>query len=402
MVEKLIIPDLGESISEVQIGQWFKSEGDWVELEEPVVEIESEKATVELPAPVAGVLISIDKKTGDQARVGDAVGAIDPGASSGTKTRPEEKKPKEGADAESKRVMPSAARLAHERGIDAASVAASGPGGRVLKEDVRHAGSEAPPAAAEEPNKTEETAAAAPVQARFARERLEEVVRMSPLRRTIARRLVEASQNAALLTTFNEIDMTTVKELRVELGEAFQKRHGIKLGFMSFFVKAVTSALAQIPELNAQVDGDDIIYRQYCDVGIAIGGGKGLVVPVLRDAEAMNFADIEKAIADFGARAKQNQIGMEELQGGTFSITNGGIYGSMLSTPIVNPPQSGILGLHAITDRPVARDGQVVIRPMMNVALTYDHRIVDGREAVTFLLNIKRKIENPARLLLEI
>lgn len=399
MVEKLVVPSLGESITEVQIGPWLKAEGDWVELDEPVVEIESEKATVELPSPAAGVLISIEKQTGETATVGDVIGVIDPKASTGEGKRSAEHRPEAAPLPEqqslgaSRRVMPSAARLAHERGMDPSTLPASGPGGRLLKEDVSAPGAKPAPAT--------EAPASAPASISTG-DRREEIVRMSPLRRTIARRLIEAQQQAALLTTFNEIDMTAVKKLRGELGEAFQERHGVKLGFMSFFVKAVTASLEEIPEINAQVDGDNIIYRRYCDVGIAIGGGKGLVVPILRSAEAMSFAEIEKAIADLGARAKQGKIGMEELEGGTFSITNGGIYGSLLSTPIVNPPQSGILGLHAVKDRPVAEDGQVVIRPMMNVALTYDHRVVDGREAVTFLLKIKQRIENPARLLLEI
>ncbi|MEY2746487.1 MAG: 2-oxoglutarate dehydrogenase complex dihydrolipoyllysine-residue succinyltransferase, partial [Planctomycetota bacterium] len=294
-------------------------------------------------------------------------------------------------------VMPAAARLAAERGIDPTKLAGSGPGGRVLKEDVLAAGSQssaaqAAPARAPAP-------AAKPAAAGA---RAEELVPMSPMRKRIAQRLVEAQGTAALLTTFNEIDMGAVMELRNQHKDEFQKKHGAKLGFMSFFVKAACDALKFVPQVNAEIRGDMIVNRSYCDVGVAVGSGKGLVVPVLRNAETMSFAGIEAAIADFGARAQAGKITLDELAGGTFTISNGGIYGSLLSTPIVNPPQSGILGLHAIQDRPVARDGQVVIRPMMYVALTYDHRLVDGREAVTFLKRIKECIESPARMLMEI
>ena len=295
--------------------------------------------------------------------------------------------------------MPAAARLAAERGVDLAKVAGSGPGGRVLKEDVLAAGSA--PAAKSAPAAAAPSAApkaAAPA----AGSRSEEIVPMSPMRKRIAQRLVEAQTNAALLTTFNEIDMGAVMELRNQFKDDFQKKHGVKLGFMSFFVKAACDALKAVPQVNAEVRGDSIVNRSYCDIGVAVGSGKGLVVPVLRNAELMGFAGIEAAIGDFGARAQSGKLTLDELAGGTFTISNGGIYGSLLSTPIVNPPQSGILGLHAIQDRPVARDGQVVVRPMMYVALTYDHRIVDGREAVTFLKRIKECIENPARMLVEV
>jgi 2-oxoglutarate dehydrogenase E2 component (dihydrolipoamide succinyltransferase) len=290
--------------------------------------------------------------------------------------------------------MPAAARLAAERGIDPAKLAGSGPGGRVLKEDVLAAGA---PAAA-----TAKPAPSAPAPKPAAGARGEELVPMSPMRKRIAQRLVEAQGTAALLTTFNEIDMGAVMELRNQYKDDFHKKHGAKLGFMSFFVKAACDALKFVPQVNAEIRGDMIVNRSYCDIGVAVGSGKGLVVPVLRNAETMSFAGIEAAIADFGARAQAGKITLDELSGGTFTISNGGIYGSLLSTPIVNPPQSGILGLHAIQDRPVARDGQVVIRPMMYVALTYDHRLVDGREAVTFLKRIKECIESPARLLMEI
>jgi 2-oxoglutarate dehydrogenase E2 component (dihydrolipoamide succinyltransferase) len=318
---------------------------------------------------------------------------------------PEEEKPdkiragggadSDGADA---RVLPAARRLLAEHDLDAEDIEATGPGGRLLKEDVlrhlyRHEQTAEQPAT---------PAVRAPATQPDAEEREEQVVPMSPLRRVIAKNLVAAQQNAALLTTFNELDMTEVINLRKRHQEAFQRKYDIKLGFMSFFVKAVVEALKQIPQVNAEVRETNIVYRNYYDIGIAVGGGKGLVVPILRNAERLSFAEIELAIADLARRAQANKIELSELKGGTFTISNGGIYGSMLSTPIVNAPQSGILGLHAIQDRPVARDGQVVVRPVMYVALTYDHRIVDGREAVTFLKHIKDLIENPVRMLIEV
>jgi 2-oxoglutarate dehydrogenase E2 component (dihydrolipoamide succinyltransferase) len=283
--------------------------------------------------------------------------------------------------------MPAASRMLAETGLKPSDVTPTGPGGRLLKEDVeRHlaGGGKSVPVSRSEGGRTETR------------------VPMSPMRQTIARRLVSAQQSAALLTTFNECDMSAVKSLRAQYQEVFQARHGIKLGFMSFFVKAVVDALNQFPQLGAEIDGNDLVYRNYCDIGVAIGGGKGLVVPVIRNAERLSFAEIELAIADFGSRAKDNKITLEELEGGTFTITNGGIYGSLLSTPIVNPPQSGVLGMHGIVDRPIALNGQVVIRPMMYLALTYDHRVVDGREAVSFLKRIKEVIEDPTRIIVEV
>ncbi|HEX6987609.1 MAG TPA: 2-oxoglutarate dehydrogenase complex dihydrolipoyllysine-residue succinyltransferase, partial [Planctomycetaceae bacterium] len=295
-------------------------------------------------------------------------------------------------------VMPAAARMLAEHGLSAEQVPGTGPGGRVLKEDVERyvAGRGAAPAAAAPPPPAKQGLAPRPSQTFApAGERTEKAVPMSPIRKTIAARLVEAQQNAALLTTFNEIDMAPVMALRKQYQDAFTKKYDVKLGFMSFFVKAVVDALNEIPAVGAQIRGDELVYHNYCDVGIAVGGGKGLVVPVIRNAESLSFAEIELKIADFGRRAKENKIGLEELQGGTFTITNGGIYGSLLSTPIVNPPQSGVLGMHNIVERPVAVNGQVVIRPMMYVALTYDHRVVDGREAVTFLKRVKEAVEDP-------
>jgi 2-oxoglutarate dehydrogenase E2 component (dihydrolipoamide succinyltransferase) len=303
------------------------------------------------------------------------------------------------------RVMPSARRILAETGIAAASVPATGPGGRLLKEDVeRYADGQrqvAPPAVTTMPVPAPQQVTVQSV-GLPADDRGEELVPMSPLRQRVAQRLVEAQQTAALLTTFNEVDMSEAMALRKVHQEAFQKKYGIKLGFMSFFVKATIEALKHFPQLNAEIRGSAIAYRNYYDIGIAVSGGKGLVVPILRNAERLSFAEIEQGIADFGARARENKIGLAELQGGTFTISNGGVFGSLLSTPIVNPPQSGILGLHAIQDRPVAREGQVVIRPMMYLALTYDHRIVDGREAVTFLKQIKELVEEPSRILLEL
>jgi 2-oxoglutarate dehydrogenase E2 component (dihydrolipoamide succinyltransferase) len=405
MPVEVVVPSVGESITEVMIGEWKKKVGERVGLDEPLVEYESEKATQDIPAPSAGVLTKILKVLGDTAAVGEVIAEIDPNAvptiTADTPATPLTARDNGPATAH---VMPAAQRLAAESGVAAAQVTPSGPGGRVLKEDVQRAATAkaaAPPAAPAKP-------APGPVSiipATVTKSTGDRAVRrqaMSPIRRTIASRLVEAQHNAALLTTFNECDMSAIMALRKQHQDAFTERYGIKLGFMSFFVRAAIDALQASPAINAQIHGQDIIYHDYCDIGIAIGGGKGLIVPVLRNAETMTFAQIELAIADFAKRSQNGQISPEELKGGTFTISNGGVYGSMLSTPIVNPPQSGVLGMHAIQDRPVARDGQVVIRPMMYLALTYDHRIVDGREAVTFLKRIKDCIENPLRLLLEV
>jgi 2-oxoglutarate dehydrogenase E2 component (dihydrolipoamide succinyltransferase) len=337
---------------------------------------------------------------GQTAKVGQVIGHIEEGAAAKPSAKPAEKPAMKSAPAGSAAaqgpIMPAAARVLAEQGIAAADVKATGPGNRLLKEDVeRHAEAKSQAAGS--------TASASPAGAPSAPgDRSEEAVPMSMLRKKVAERLVSAHQNAALLTTFNEIDMSAAMELRKRHQEAFVKRYGTKLGFMSFFVKAAVDALKLVPQINAEIRGESIVYKHYYDIGVAVGGGKGLVVPVIRNAERLGFAQVELAIADFGKRAQANSLKLEELQGDTFTISNGGVYGSLLSTPIVNPPQSGVLGLHAIQDRPVARDGQVVIRPMMYVALTYDHRIVDGREAVTFLKRIKDTLEDPARILLEI
>jgi len=400
MALELKIPAVGESITEVEIGQWLKQEGDAVGVDEPLVELVTDKATLELPSPVAGRLVKILIPSG-QARVGDVVALLEEGAAATASSAPAQAAPAPApttaSAASDSKVMPSAERLAAKAGIPASGIPGSGPGGRVLKEDVQRAVAAPAAPAAQQP-----TAAKPPSPPAIKGERRDDVVPMTPLRRRIAERLLAAKQNTAMLTTFNEADMGMVMELRKEYGEAFQKKYGLKLGFMSFFVKAVVQALQEIPQLNAEIRGTDIVYHRYYDIGIAVGGGEGLVVPVIRDADQLSMAQIEAVIADFGTRVREKKIKPEELMGGTFTITNGGIYGSLNSTPILNPPQVGILGMHAIVERPVAKNGAVVVRPMMNLALSYDHRIVDGREAVTFLKRIKELIENPVRLALEI
>ncbi len=378
MAVELVVPSVGESVTEVEIGDWLKNPGDSVEEDEPVVVIETEKVTVELPAPAAGTITETLKRKGERAAVGDVIGYMEPNG-------------KPSPSGSSQRADGRRDRHAKREPVRSASASA-----RSLNESAKP--QEMPVAPGEGPK----TPPSPPPIPKSLSPREEQVIPMTPIRRRIAERLVEAHKNAALLTTFNQVDMSAVITLRNRHEERFRTKYQIKLGFMSFFVKAAIEGLKLIPQINAEVRGHDIVYRNYYDIGIAVGGGKGLVVPVLRNAERLSFAEIERAIADFAERAQANQLTVDELQGGTFTISNGGIYGSMLSTPIVNPPQSGVLGLHAIEDRPVARDGAVVIRPMMYVALTYDHRIVDGREAVTFLKRIKDVIEDPARMLLEV
>jgi 2-oxoglutarate dehydrogenase E2 component (dihydrolipoamide succinyltransferase) len=418
---ELKIPTIGESITEVEIGGWLKNNGDTVNKDEPVVSLESEKATVELPAPDSGKLSDILKQKGDVAKIGEVIGYLETG---NHQPKPADKAPEKepasrqeaapAGQAAPQRVMPAAQVALEERGLRPEQVQGTGPGGRILKEDVLRTESSAAQTAPMQKPEGKIAARPVPEERRLqpaetqeaaqppTADRQEEVVPMSRLRRTLAQRLVEAQNTAALLTTFNEIDMGAVMALRKEHGEAFQQKYQVKLGFMSFFVKASIDALQQFPALNAEVRDTQIVYHNYYDIGVAVGSGKGLAVPVLRNAERLSFAQIELAIGDFARRAKDNKLKLEELQGGTFTISNGGVYGSLLSTPIINPPQSGILGLHAIQERPVAREGAVVIRPMMYVALTYDHRLVDGREAVSFLKRIKDVIENPARMLMEV
>jgi len=397
---ELKVPPVGESITEVQIGDWLKAEGESVSRDEVILKIETDKVTVDLPAPVTGTITQIKAKKGAVAQVGEVIGYMEEGA--GAVKAKSVPPPAAAAPAPAPapapveaptpasippqgfaRVMPSARRALKERGVQADDVEATGPGGRILKEDVmRHT-----------PRAETKTVVS---------DKHEEVVPMSPFRKKIAERLVQSQQTAALLTTFNEIDMSAAMALRKEYQESFQEKYGIKLGFMSFFVKAAIDALKLVPAVNGEIRGNDIVYKNFFDIGVAVGGGKGLAVPVIRSADRLSFAEVEQTIADFGKRAKDNKLELSELMGGTFTISNGGIYGSLLSTPIVNPPQSGILGLHAIQDRPIALNGQVVIRPMMYIALTYDHRLIDGREAVTFLKRIKHCVEAPARMLLEV
>lgn len=415
MATEVTIPEVGESVTEAQIVKWLKAEGDWVEVDEDLVEIETDKATVRVPSPASGAVVSILKNDGDICDVGTVIAQIDEsGEKPATTSKKERKTEKQAAkksdhgksrtsDARPSQerdhgafVMPAAAKILAEYDLAPDDVEATGPGGRLLKEDViRHV--ERRSADAAESKDGRDSEGKLPADGRE-----ERAVPMSMIRRRVADRLVEAQQTAALLTTVNEIDMTAVMDLRNKYRDLFERKYDIKLGFMSFFVKAAVEGLKAAPELNAEIRERDIIYRNYYDVGIAIGAGKGLVVPVIRNAERMSFAEIEQTIDELAKRAKQNELAPEELMGGTFSITNGGVYGSLLSTPIVNPPQSGILALHAIQERPVAQNSEVVIRPMMYVALTYDHRIVDGREAIGFLRRVKEIVEDPPRMLLEV
>ena len=413
-IVELRVPSVGESISEVEVGAWLKQEGDAITPDEPLVVLETDKATVEVPAPTSGRLARILKRKGERVRVGEVLGEIASGDAAASPAAPAQSpalgpaptQPPDVAKAgATPRVMPAAARLAAEQKVSIDRVTPTGPGGRVLKEDVQRtvaaAAAVVTPAPASADRVAAEPATSPTPVAEVAAAGLEEVVPMSLLRRKIAERLVQAQHTAALLTTFNEVDMSNAMALRKDYQERFVERHQVKLGFMSFFVRAVVEALKLTPQLNAEIRGTNIVYRHYFDIGVAIGGGRGLVVPVIRNAERLGFAAVEKAIGEFATKAKENRIRPEDLAGGTFTITNGGVYGSLLSTPLVNPPQSGVLGMHAIQDRPIAFNGQVVIRPMMYIALTYDHRLVDGREAVTFLKRVKELVENPVRILIE-
>jgi 2-oxoglutarate dehydrogenase E2 component (dihydrolipoamide succinyltransferase) len=449
MATEIRVPSLGESVVEATVGQWFKQAGDAVAADEPLVELETDKVTVEVPAPASGVLAEISAKAGDTVAVGALLGAIregvgkakpakaEPAAASSDPARAEAtavadepvlRTPKAAA-AEAKKLerepmrreevsgdemppSPAARKLLAEGGLGPGEVKGSGRRGQVLKQDVLAGGH----AASTETGEVEHAAKAllqrerkpkppaspphAPVATDDAAR--EERVRMTRLRQTIAKRLKEAQDVAAMLTTFNDVDMSAVMQLRADYREAFEKKHGVKLGLMSFFVKAAVQALKDIPAVNAEIDGEDIVYKNYYHIGVAVGTERGLVVPVLRNADRMSLAEIEAAIADFGARARGGKLALDEMQGGTFTISNGGIYGSMLSTPILNAPQSGILGMHRTEQRAVVRDGQIVARPMMYLALSYDHRLVDGKEAVTFLVHLKESIENPKRLVLDL
>jgi len=424
------VPALGESVTEATIGKWFKKPGEPVAVDEPLVELETDKVTIEVPAPAAGVLADIAAKDGDTVAVGAVLGLIKEGAAGTGKSAPAaaasvtpsasppvsapppsaaaskaETKPAPGAAPAAAKpsdapLAPSVRKLAAESGVDTASVAGSGRDGRVTKGDMLAAIERAAAA----PTPVAATAAAVQMRAPAPPDDAarEERVRMTRLRQTIARRLKDAQNTAAMLTTFNEVDMGHIMALRTQYRDLFEKKHGVKLGFMGFFVRACVQALKEIPTVNAEIDGADIVYKNYYHIGIAVGTERGLVVPVVRDCDGKSLGEIEKAIADFGRRARDGTLKIEEMQGGTFTITNGGIYGSLMSTPILNAPQSGILGMHKIQERPMAVAGKIEVRPMMYLALSYDHRLVDGREAVTFLVRVKECLEGPARLVLDL
>ena len=390
MTVEIRVPTLGESVSEATVAKWYKAVGEAVAVDEPLLELETDKVTVEVPAASSGTISEILAAEGDNVEVGALLGNITEGAAP-AKAAPAAKtaaaapaptaKPAPAPAAPAPGQSPSVRRLAAEKGIDPATVPGTGKAGRVTKGDM--------------------LAQTAGGNAAAARGPREERVRMTRLRKRIAERLKEAQNTAAMLTTFNEVDMTALLKLRADYRDAFEKKHGVRLGFMSFFAKASVIALGELPSVNAEVDGDEIVYKNYCDIGVAVSAPQGLVVPVLRDVEEMSFADIEKTITDFGRRARDGKMTMDDLTGGTFTISNGGVFGSLLSTPIINPPQSAILGMHKIEKRAVVVNDAVVVRPMMYLALSYDHRIVDGREAVTFLVRVKECIEDPQRILLD-
>jgi 2-oxoglutarate dehydrogenase E2 component (dihydrolipoamide succinyltransferase) len=415
MATEIRVPTLGESVSEATVGTWFKKVGDTIKADEPLVELETDKVTVEVPAPASGVLTEIVAQNGETVGLDALLGQISEGGAGAAPAAPakaeEPAKASEPAPAKAAEpapaaksapsempAAPAAAKMLSENNLSAEQVDGSGKRGQVLKGDVIAAvakGISAPAAQAEAPK-----AARAPSSTDDASR--EERVKMTRLRQTIARRLKDAQNSAAMLTTYNEVDMKAVMDLRNRYKDIFEKKHGVKLGFMGFFTKAVTHALKELPAVNAEIDGTDIIYKNYCHVGVAVGTDKGLVVPVVRDADQMSIAEIEKEIGRLGRAARDGQLSMADMQGGTFTISNGGVYGSLMSSPILNAPQSGILGMHKIQERPVAIGGQVVIRPMMYLALSYDHRIVDGKEAVTFLVRVKESLEDPERLVLDL
>jgi 2-oxoglutarate dehydrogenase E2 component (dihydrolipoamide succinyltransferase) len=394
MATELRVPTLGESVAEATVGKWLKKPGDAVAADEPVVELETDKVSVEVPSPAAGVLSQIVAQEGETVAVGALIGVVEAGSAAAPKMARAEEPAKApvplAARAAAMPPAPSAQKIMADKGVDPASVAGSGKRGQILKEDVLR--QPAAPAPVQVPRP-------ATAEADLFRE---ERVRMTRLRQTIARRLKDAQNSAAMLTTFNEVDMTAVMDLRNRYKDLFEKKHGVKLGFMGFFTKAVCHALKEIPAVNAEIDGTDIIYKNYCHIGVAVGTDKGLVVPVVRDADQMGIAEIEKEIGRLGRRARDGELELSDMQGGTFTISNGGVYGSLMSTPILNAPQSGILGMHKIQERPMAVAGKVEIRPMMYLALSYDHRIVDGKEAVTFLVRVKESLEDPERLVLDL
>lgn len=420
MAGEIVVPNLGESVSEATVAKWFKKPGDAVAQDEPVCELETEKVTMEVNAPAAGTLKDIKVKEGETVKVGALLGNISVGAVGSQKPETRSQKAPspqpsplkgEGVKAPMRQVPlmpgstaaqagPAARKLMAEAGVSPSSIAASGKGGRVTKSDVLATGSAQPaPALAIPPTQPSPTRGEGKVALAAASNR-EERVKMSKLRQVIAKRLKDSQNTAAILTTFNEIDMSNLMAVRAEYKDLFEKKHGVKMGFMSFFVKAAVNALKEIPAVNAEIQGDEIVYKNHYDIGVAVGTEQGLVVPVIRNADQLSFADCEKEIGRLAAKARDGALSMDDLTGGTFTVSNGGVYGSLMATPIINPPQSGILGMHKIEERPVAVKGQVVVKPMMYVALSYDHRIIDGKESVTFLVRVKEAIEDPRRLLL--
>ena len=401
MASEVKVPTLGESVAEATVGQWLKQPGEAVALDEPIASLETDKVAVEVPSPVAGVMGQQLVKEGDTVLVGAVLGVIEDGVASApaaTPTQPAAAASAPGtASADVTTLSPAVRRAVLEHGIDPGKVVGTGKDGRLTKEDVLEAAKKAGETPSPAPSPI-----AASVAAPATADRPEERVKMTRLRQTVARRLKEAQNTAAMLTTFNDVDMGEVMAMRERYRELFEKKHGVRLGFMSFFTKAVALAVRDIPAVNARIDGDEIVYHNYLDVSVAVSAPNGLVVPVVRNADAMSFAEIEKAIADLGRRAKDGSLTMADMTGGTFTISNGGVFGGLMSTPIINPPQSAVLGLHRIEDRPVVRNGQIVARPMMYLALSYDHRLIDGREAVTFLKTVKEAIEDPGRLLVDL
>ncbi|HQS12850.1 MAG: dihydrolipoamide succinyltransferase [Sphingomonadales bacterium 35-56-22] len=408
MSTEVKVPVLGESITEATLGQWLKKPGEPVAVDEPIASLETDKVAVEVPSPIAGIMGAYAVEEGATVNVGAVIASIDAGTGAAAApaaaasavapavTSTAAPAPAAASENSDLPLSPAVRRLVLELGIDPSKIKGTGKDGRLTKEDVVAAAKGAPAPAATSAS-TATPAASAPAGARQ-----EERVKMTRLRQTIAKRLKSAQDTAALLTTFNDVDMSAVIEARATYKDLFEKKHGVRLGFMGFFTKAVALAARDVPAVNAQIDGDEIVYHNYLDVSVAVSAPNGLVVPVVRNADAMSFAQIEKAIGDFGAKAKAGALTMDDMSGGTFTISNGGVFGSLMSTPIINPPQSAVLGLHRIEDRPVVRDGQVVVRPMMYLALSYDHRLIDGREAVTFLKIVKEAIEDPTRLLIDL
>ena len=399
MSTEVKVPVLGESITEATLGEWLKKPGDAVAADEPIASLETDKVSVEVPSPVAGVMGAQVVKVGDTVNVGAVIASIEAGSGAAVAApapvAAAAPVPEPAAES-SQTLSPSVRRIVLEKGVDPSTIKGTGKDGRLTKDDVLSA------AAAPKPVPTAPAAAPANTAVSVSEDRREERVRMTRLRQTVAKRLKEAQNSAALLTTFNDVDMTAVIEARTKYKDLFEKKHGVRLGFMGFFVKAACMALRDIPNVNAQIDGEEIVYHDYVDVSVAVSAPNGLVVPVIRDAQSLSVAGIEKTIGDFGARAKAGTLTMDDMKGGTFTISNGGVFGSLMSTPIINPPQSAVLGLHRIEDRAVVRDGAVVVRPMMYLALSYDHRLIDGREAVTFLVALKNAIEDPTRLLIDL